>query len=83
MIKLQPFANEFAADITSVDVSQLSAQDFERIYAAWLAHGVVRIRWQRIVEAGLQTFSAQFGPLEEAPLDRMSEADKAKIKTAA
>ena len=44
MIKVQPIANEFAADITGVDVSQLSAQDFEQIYAAWLAYGVVRIR---------------------------------------
>ena len=80
MIKVQPIANEFAADITGVDVSQLSAQDLEQIYAAWLAYGVVRIRGQHIDEAELQTFSAQFGPLEEAPLGRMSEADKAKIK---
>ena len=34
----------------------------------------------RLDEAGLQQFSARFGPLEEAPTGRMSAAQKAKIK---
>ncbi len=38
------------------------------------------LRAQDIDEAALQTFSARFGPLEEAPMGRMTEEQKAKIK---
>ena len=58
----------------------MSIQDFEPIYAAWLTYGVVRIRGQHLDEAKLQTFGAQFDPLEEAPLGCLAEAGKAKIK---
>ena len=44
------------------------------------AYGVLRLRNQRIDEDQLQAFSARFGPLEEIPFGRMSEADKAKVK---
>lgn len=50
------------------------------IYDAWLKYGVLRLRGQDITEGELQTFSARFGPLEEAPMGRMTEAQKAKIK---
>ena len=62
------------------DVRQLTDDDFEEIYAAWLKYGVLRLRDQQIDEDELQSFSARFGPLEEIPFGRMSEADKAKVK---
>lgn len=80
MIEVRPMQNGFVAEIAGVDVADLSAAAFERIYAAWLEYGVVRLRSQHIDEEQLQGFSARFGPLEEAPFGRMSEAEKAKIK---
>ena len=63
-----------------MDVRHLSDEEFEQLYAAWLEYGVLRLRNQSIDEDQLQAFSARFGPLEEIPFGRMSEADKAKVK---
>ncbi len=35
-MKVQPIYESFAADIEGVDVAQLSEEDFESIYDAWL-----------------------------------------------
>ena len=80
MIEVQPILDEFAADVTGVNVSVMSDAEFDQLYAAWLRYGVLRLRDQAIDEDQLQSFSARFGPLEEAPFGRMSEADKAKVK---
>ncbi|NCF75809.1 MAG: TauD/TfdA family dioxygenase [Proteobacteria bacterium] len=80
MMEIQPLTETFAADVCGVDVAHLSDHTFDRLYAAWLKYGVLRLRNQRIDEAQLQAFRAKFGPLEEAPFGRMSEADKAKIE---
>ncbi len=68
MIEVKPIQSGFVADIDGVDVSHLTEDEFEQIYAAWLHYGVLRIREQRIDQTQLQSFSARFGPLEEAPL---------------
>ena len=81
MINIQPLTDTFVADIYGVDVGHLSDAAFDQLYAAWLKYGVLRLRNQQIGEDQLQTFSARFGPLEEAPFGRMSQADKAKIKS--
>jgi taurine dioxygenase len=80
MIKVQPIKEGFVAEISGVDVADISDEEFEQIYAAWLEYGVLRLRDQHIDEDQLQAFSARFGPLEEAPFGRMSEEEKAKIK---
>jgi len=80
VIEIQPIKDGFVADILGVDVSEISDAEFEQIYAAWLDYGVLRLRNQHIDEEQLQAFSARFGPLEEIPFGRMSEADKAKVK---
>ena len=80
MLEVSPISGAFAAQINHVDLANLTDAEFETIYAAWVDHGVLRIRAQMLDEAGLQQFSARFGPLEEAPTGRMSAAQKAKIK---
>lgn len=80
MMEIKPIQSGFVADIEGVNVSHLTEDEFEQIYAAWLHYGVLRIREQRIDETQLQSFSARFGSLEEAPFGRLSEADKEKIK---
>jgi taurine dioxygenase len=80
MLVITPFSDSFVAEVSGVDLTRLSDQEFEAIYDAWLKFGVIRIRNQQIDEGELQLFSARFGPLEEAPFGRMSEEEKAKIK---
>jgi taurine dioxygenase len=80
MIEVQPIKEGFAAEVTGADVRNLSDESFEQIYAAWLKYGVLRLRDQQIIEDELQAFSARFGPLEEIPFGRISEAEKAKVR---
>lgn len=80
MLEVKPITATFAAEVTGADVRNLSNRDFEAIYDAWLTFGVLRIRGQSIDENQLQAFSARFGPLEEIPMGRISDSEKAKIK---
>ena len=80
MIEVHPIQPGFVADVSGVDLRQISDAEFEVIYSAWLEYGVLRLRGQNLSEIELQDFSSRFGPLEEAPFGKMSEADKAKIK---
>ena len=79
MMDIRPLTDTFVADICGIELEHLSDAEFDQLYDAWLKYGVLRVRNQRINEEQLQAFSAKFGPLEEAPFGRMSEADKAKI----
>lgn len=79
-MRINPIGNaQFVADIEDVDLQAISSGDFEKIYQAWLQFGVLRFRNQSLDDNALQQFSARFGPLEEMPLGRMSEQDRAKI----
>ncbi len=80
MIEVTALAPGFGADVSNVDLKNLSDDEFDQIYDAWLNYGVLRLRDQPIDETELQAFSARFGPLEEAPFGRMTEEQKAKIK---
>ena len=79
-MKFLPLAGGFVADVQNVDIGTMADIEFEQIYDAWLTYGVLRLRDQPRDEANLQRFSARFGPLEEIPTGRMSEAAKATIK---
>ena len=69
----------FGADITDVDLSSLTDDTFEAIYRAWLSFGVLRFKGQTLNKDSLQTFSQRFGPLEQIPVGRMSEEQKARL----
>ena len=79
-MKISALTANFVAEIEDINLSAINGSEFEQLYTAWLKCGVLRIRNQQLDDAQLQTFSKRFGPLEEAPFGRMSEADKAKIK---
>jgi taurine dioxygenase len=79
-VKISALTENFVAEIEDINLSAINGSEFEQLYTAWLKYGVLRIRNQQLDDAQLQTFSKRFGPLEEAPFGRMSEADKAKIK---
>ena len=78
-MKLVPICDRFGADVGGVDLATLTDATFETIYQAWLEYGVLRFRTQSLTKDDLQAFSQRFGPLEEMPLGRLSEAQKAKI----
>lgn len=79
-MKVIPLTPNFVAEIQEIQLDRLTDSEFERLYAAWLQYGVLRIRNQDLDDEQLQAFSQRFGPLEEAPFGRMPEAEKAKIK---
>ncbi len=71
---------KFVAEIEDLDVRNMTADEFTQLYQAWLEYGVLRLRNQPINEDELQTFSANFGPLEEIPMGRLPEAARKTIK---
>jgi len=78
-MKIQSFEGPLGAEITGVDLSSIGEADFARLYRAWLEYGVLRIRGQHALDdAGLERFSARFGPLEEIPVKLPPEI-KAKL----
>ena len=79
-MKVIPLTPNFVAEIQEIQLDRITDSEFERLYAAWLRYGVLRIRNQDLDDEQLQAFSQRFGPLEEAPFGLMPEAEKAKIK---
>jgi taurine dioxygenase len=79
-VDINPITADFVAEISNVDVRNISDADFKQIYAAWLEFGVLRLRDQPLDEVELQRFSARFGPLEEIPFGNIPESEKAKVR---
>ncbi len=79
-MNISPITPDFVADISDIDLTSMTDDDFEALYRAWLTYGVLRIRRQQLDENELQAFSARFGPLEEIPMGRLPESERAKIK---
>ena len=76
-----PFAGvSFGADIVDVDLASLGDAEFEKTYAAWLERAVLRIRGQHLDDDALMRFSRRFGPLEYAPMGRISEEELAQMQ---
>ena len=80
MAQITPINPTFVADVSDVDLRNITEEAFTQIYRAWLEFGVLRLRKQSLNEDELQVFSARFGPLEEIPMGRLPEAARQKIK---
>ena len=80
MIEITPIREGFGADMSGVDLANMSDQEFEVIYKAWLDYGVLRFRGQTLDKAGLQAFSQRFGPLEQIPIGRLTAEQRGKIE---
>jgi taurine dioxygenase len=70
---------DFGADITGVDLVNLTDDTFESIYDEWLSLGVLWFKGQTLNKDSLQTFSQRFGPLKKIPTGRMSQEQKARL----
>jgi len=79
-MNISPIRPNFVAEITDIDIPSITDDEFDQLYNAWLPYGVLRIRGQPLDEGELQSFSARFGPLEEIPMGRLPESERAKIR---
>ena len=78
-MQITPLPNDFAADVTGVDTSRMEDITFESLHAAWLRYPILRLRGQRLDDGQMQAFSRRFGPLEYAPMGRISDAERDKL----
>src|SRR5215468_442925 len=63
-----PHGKVFAAEISRVDLSDLTPEGFDAIHSAWLDHSVLLFRHQRLSDDDLIAFSRRFGALDWAPV---------------
>lgn len=68
--------NGFAADVGGVDASRVGDTGFAALHAVWLHYPILRLRGQRLDDVQLQAFSKRFGPLEYAPMGRISAPER-------
>lgn len=60
-----PLEAALGAEVLGLDLSRpLNAEDFSRIHSAWLEHGLLVLRDQRITAEQHIDFSRRFGPLQ-------------------
>lgn len=78
-MQITPLPNDFAAEATEVDASRVDDAAFDALYSAWLRYPILRLRGQRLDDAQLQAFSKRFGPLEYAPMGRISDAERDQL----
>ncbi len=78
-MRVLPLPCSFVADVADVDVRALDDETFALLYDAWLCHPVLRLGDQTLDDDALQAFSRRFGPLEYAPMGRVSDEERAKM----
>ena len=61
---IKPLPAALGAEVTEVDLANLSEQDFNVLYEAWLQHCVLVIRQQSLTEQSLVDFSQRLGELD-------------------
>ena len=77
-MQISPHANAFVADVADVDVAGVGDRDFEALYGAWRRYPILRLRGQALTDDALRTFSRRLGPLEYAPMGRITKEELAK-----
>ncbi len=78
-VQITPLPNDFAAGVTDLDASGVDDAAFDALYSAWLRYPILRLRQQRLDDVQLQAFSKRFGPLEYAPMGRISDAERDRL----
>ena len=64
---VKPVSPVLGAQIEGLDLAQLDAAAFERLYATWLQHHVLVLRDQTINDTQFEAFSARLGTLDPPP----------------
>ncbi len=74
-IDVVPCAGGLGAEIAGVDLAApLSGADFSVIHGAWVEHGVLVFRGQRLDDPALVGFSRRFGDLDSSPASELQES---------
>ena len=68
-ISVRPVNPAVGAEISGVDVANLSVAEFEAIERAWYAHSALLIRDQELTDDDLLAFSRRFGELDPPPVN--------------
>jgi len=66
-VEVIPTGAALGADVRGFDINDMTADDFDRIRAAWMAHLVLRIRGQQFDDDAHLAFGRGFGELDLAP----------------
>ena len=62
-----PITPVFGARVEGVSLSDITAADFERLYAIWQEHHVLLLRNQELTDPQFERFSAMLGELDPPP----------------
>ena len=68
-ITVRPVNPAVCAEITGVDVANLSEAEFNEVERAWYAHSALLIRGQELTDDDLLAFSRRFGELDPPPVN--------------
>ncbi len=78
-MKINPFANNFGAEITGVDLADPSREIADRVYRAFLDHQVLVVRDQSLTPLQQVAFSERYGELEWQENAKHSHPDHDKV----
>jgi taurine dioxygenase len=66
-LTVTPLTRAVGAEVGNIDLTALSADEFEQIEAAWHRYSVLLIRAQKLTDDDLLAFSRRFGELDPPP----------------
>ncbi len=67
-MRVKPTGRPLGAEIEGVDLRAVDDDTFDGIHRAWIAHGVLLFRGQKLSDQDLIAFSRRFGALDIAPV---------------
>lgn len=74
-MKIVSLSSSIGAEVQGIDLANpLDDESFAAIHRAWLHHGVLRFRGQRLGDDDFVAFSRRFGTLDLAPVDGHGQA---------
>jgi taurine dioxygenase len=74
-MNIRPLAPSLGAEVTDLDLSQVTPEVFKSILAAWSRHLVLVFPHQRLTDEELAAFSRHFGRLDMSPPVEATRAD--------
>ena len=66
-MQIEPISAALGAEVTDLDLADLSEQGFQALYDAWLQYCILVVRRQSLTESSLLNFSKRLGDLELPP----------------
>jgi len=79
MLQIRPMGQQIGVEITGVDVKNLDATSWTRMYQAWLDHNVMVVRDQDLTIPDFIAYSERFGPVTPHPSKSTRHPDYPKI----